>query len=761
MSVIEVDFPGNIAAVRTIPDLRALPSGSFTFNDLYVVTGKGLYTWVPDSFAVDDGDKVIKPNDLTPLQVGRWLFGPQGTPGLPANTYTSYAALQASDPSRKYAYLVGDTDSPPRPDGAFVNTTGQTGQWAPRNAAAGVAPAALPDGGNLDVLSAQTLAGQPVTPSRGNVHSYDVAIIGSNEVVPNTAFAGAPPASWSLSGFTASNPGVTKAAGAAGTVATNVTVTPYTLYLVTLTANTTAKGGLAVYLNNNPASNINDFPMHPVGSLTRTFYLFSYDASGSVLLEVRAEGRWAGTISKMSLVKVQREAPVDFFSVASDRKDFSNNFGIKFGRFLAGNMSMGDRTTQALLSQNAAWNVAIGSRANASVIDGFENTAVGCFTLEFNQMSRNSAFGYSALRSNMTGEQNTGLGYKALVSNTTGGNNTGVGFHAGLYNRDGSNNVVVGTLASYYAESGNYITAIGSQAGINGGGDANVYVGALSGPLRAGEFRFGYSNQVCVGTEASSYGNSTVAVGRLARCGVDTSTPGGYEITTTAVAVGMGAIAAQDSSVAIGGNANCSDIRTVAVGEQAKASAPNATALGFLSEAREQSASLGAQAGINTIGIGNTSIGYGANSFGGAMNRTNATAIGYGATTSGDNEVTLGNSAVGKLRAAVTTITAISDRRDKKDIETIDGTFATVFVKALNPVRWTWNMRDNVKRDGGDVGFIAQDLWSAQETHNAEWLDLVSNANPDRLEATPGRLIPVLAAALKQALARIEALEAK
>lgn len=106
MSVIEVEFPGNIAAVRTIPDLRALPSGSFTFNDLYVVTGKGLYTWVPDSFAVDDGDKVIKPNDLTPLQVGRWLFGPQGSTGPADNTYTTLTALLASDPGKKSARLV-------------------------------------------------------------------------------------------------------------------------------------------------------------------------------------------------------------------------------------------------------------------------------------------------------------------------------------------------------------------------------------------------------------------------------------------------------------------------------------------------------------------------------------------------------------------------------------------------------------------------------------------------------------------------------
>lgn len=130
MSVIEVDFPGNIAAVRTIADLRALPSASFSVNELYVVTGKGLYSWVPDSLATDDGDRVLKPNDLTPLQAGRWLFGPQGTTGPADNTYTTLAALLASDPMRKSARLVpqaGETE--PAGNFAYLN-----GAWVRQQA---------------------------------------------------------------------------------------------------------------------------------------------------------------------------------------------------------------------------------------------------------------------------------------------------------------------------------------------------------------------------------------------------------------------------------------------------------------------------------------------------------------------------------------------------------------------------------------------------------------------------------------------------
>lgn len=58
----------------------------------------------------------------------------RGAPGLPNNTYTSYSALLASDPTRQYAYLVGDTDSPPRPDGVFSNPTKAAGAWVPQGA---------------------------------------------------------------------------------------------------------------------------------------------------------------------------------------------------------------------------------------------------------------------------------------------------------------------------------------------------------------------------------------------------------------------------------------------------------------------------------------------------------------------------------------------------------------------------------------------------------------------------------------------------
>lgn len=61
--------------------------------------------------------------------------GDRGETGLADNTYTSYAAMQASDPTRKSARLIGDTDPKPRADGPYNNPTATRGGWIPQQAA--------------------------------------------------------------------------------------------------------------------------------------------------------------------------------------------------------------------------------------------------------------------------------------------------------------------------------------------------------------------------------------------------------------------------------------------------------------------------------------------------------------------------------------------------------------------------------------------------------------------------------------------------
>jgi hypothetical protein len=147
-----------------------------------------------------------------------------------------------------------------------------------------------------------------------------------------------------------------------------------------------------------------------------------------------------------------------------------------------------------------------------------------------------------------------------------------------------------------------------------------------------------------------------------------------------------------------------------------------------------------------------------------AYTGVNNTVIGFNAqpaAANSANTITLGNSSITTIRAQVTSITALSDARDKTDITALP--VGLDFVNSLNPVKFTWQMREpNEVKDGtSEAGFIAQDLQVAQETSGADDLGLVYDANPDKLEASAGKLIPVLVKAIQELSAKVEELEAR
>lgn len=125
------------------------------------------------------------------------------------------------------------------------------------------------------------------------------------------------------------------------------------------------------------------------------------------------------------------------------------------------------------------------------------------------------------------------------------------------------------------------------------------------------------------------------------------------------------------------------------------------------------------------------------------------------------NEITLGNTAITALRCAVTSITSLSDERDKKDITDLRA--GLDFVKSLRPVEFVWNDREEYgKHDIADFGFIAQDLKAAQEdAEMADVLKLVYESNPEKLEASYGKLLPILVKAVQELAAKVEQLESK
>jgi hypothetical protein len=164
----------------------------------------------------------------------------------------------------------------------------------------------------------------------------------------------------------------------------------------------------------------------------------------------------------------------------------------------------------------------------------------------------------------------------------------------------------------------------------------------------------------------------------------------------------------------------------------------------------------------NTNGGSNTAIG---NQAAGQLTNSNTTgsnntfigneAVGASATAS--NVITLGNSSIATIRAQVTTITALSDIRDKTNIMPLN--YGIDFIKKLNPVSFDWDMRDGGKIGISEIGFIAQELQQAQIDSQINIPNLVSDVNRDKLEASYGVLIPIMVKALKEQQATIDDLK--
>lgn len=188
-----------------------------------------------------------------------------------------------------------------------------------------------------------------------------------------------------------------------------------------------------------------------------------------------------------------------------------------------------------------------------------------------------------------------------------------------------------------------------------------------------------------------------------------------------------------------------------------------ATAANFATSASGNTC-VGASAGGGiTTGSGNTFIG---SSAGNATTITGVgnTCIGQSAIPSISGvsyEFTLGGPFIATLRCAVTSITSLSDARDKKDV--VDLRAGLDFVNKLRPVEFVWDDRNEEGRhDVADFGFLAQDLKATQEEAEMEdVLKLVYDANPEKLEASYGKLLPIMVKAIQELSAELKAVKAK
>ena len=163
---------------------------------------------------------------------------------------------------------------------------------------------------------------------------------------------------------------------------------------------------------------------------------------------------------------------------------------------------------------------------------------------------------------------------------------------------------------------------------------------------------------------------------------------------------------------------------------------------------------------------GNNATSAFSNTFVGDLAGTNVT-TGQGNVLLGQNarassptvsfEVTLGGSSITALRCNVTSISSLSDARDKTDI--VDTAYGVDFLNTLQPRQFKWATRDGSPKDGKvEQGFIAQELLEAAGADKNK-LNLVYESNPEKLEATAGNLIPILVKAIQELSARVTELE--
>jgi hypothetical protein len=201
------------------------------------------------------------------------------------------------------------------------------------------------------------------------------------------------------------------------------------------------------------------------------------------------------------------------------------------------------------------------------------------------------------------------------------------------------------------------------------------------------------------------------------------------------VALGQNALAANTSAgnnTAVGQNClslNSAGIRNTAVGQGSL----------YNNVTSDDNVAVGVTALVNSTSGQNTAVG------------SNAGAI----TTTGTNNLTLGGANITVIRAQVTSITALSDARDKTDVADLPQ--GLNFVNALRPVKYTWNSRDGAIVGKADMGFLAQDVLAVQGAD--DYLNLVYQSNPEKLELTQGRLIPILVKAIQELSAEVAALK--
>lgn len=112
----------------------------------------------------------------------------------------------------------------------------------------------------------------------------------------------------------------------------------------------------------------------------------------------------------------------------------------------------------------------------------------------------------------------------------------------------------------------------------------------------------------------------------------------------------------------------------------------------------------------NTDGTYNTGVGYNAGPSSSYTSLSNTTCLGNGATATASNQITLGNSSITSLRCQVTSITSLSDRRIKEDIEEANTQICLDTVLSLPVSRYKYKDFTGTHLDNHVTGWLADDV---------------------------------------------------
>jgi hypothetical protein len=461
----------------------------------------------------------------------------------------------------------------------------------------------------------------------------------------------------------------------------------------------------------------------------------------------------------------------------------------------SGNTAVGVFALNQITGVNSSHNNAFGYRVWPLLVNGTQNNGFGFQVGDLLVTGNNNhAFGENTLSHLVSGDGNHAYGFQASYSKVAGNNTHAFGFQA-LFNetaasisgitKAASAVITISTVSSVNPFSVGQPICVRGVSGMTQINDLNGLVTAIGGSSGAWTVTVGIDSS---GFSTYTSGGYLAPLGNVVfgnRVGFNVSMRGGCTIigydACQAAEPGYGnTVAGYQAGNAVNANAagDGGELNTLVgfwAGRQVTSGAMNScygqrsgdsittgtentfvgSNAGVDVTTADRCTFVGAKTGDNLNGDLNTGCGYNAGTTASAETFTNTSSFGANAIPTASNQVTLGDSNVATLRCQQTTITALSDARFKRDVRPLEMPGGAML--DLQVVVFHW-IAEGMPQ-GPQVGFIAQALDAWQEKWGLQWLNLVDKSNPDRWEATPGKLLFPLILEFQKLSARVAALE--